>query len=191
MGALKQYDYGWEEYIAAQIDANRRKRKSVWVSKDNIAFLADYLGPVNMIVCHGTRNGAEQRYFAECYPDARIVGTEISPEATSYDMTIHHDFHEPLGIHADLIYSNALDHAFDPIRALSTWMSEADRVVVEHSDCDFEDRVTPFDPFGASFDELYSMISLIGEVIDVLDLPVKHAGAKEQKAFVCRGRSPG
>lgn len=191
---MKQYDYDWDEYLKWQLEANQRKRHMVWVSRRNIEFLCDYLGDsVSSILCHGTRRGKEQQWFKARYPNALVMGTEISPSATDFPMTIEHDFHNPTGMLVDVIYSNSLDHAFDPYRALKVWHSEADRVLIEHSDGDFDDRVTKFDPFGASFDELRQLISRYGRVLDVLDLPEKHVGIREQRVFVSsafvKGRS--
>lgn len=182
---MRQYDYSFDEYVAAQVEANRRKQNVVWVRKRNIAFLSGYIGHARIIVCHGTRNGKEQQYFREHFPDAWIVGTEISPSAEDYPMTIRHDFHEPVGFVSDVTYTNALDHAFDPDRAIRTWLSETGLLLIEHSDCDFDDKVTRFDPFGASFEEVQDLIERHGTVVDVLDMPEKHPGATEQRVFAC------
>lgn len=183
---MKRFDYDFDAYVEAQIAANRRKQNVVWVSRHNIAFIAEYLSNMNpsVIVCHGTRNGREQTYFAQHFPNAHIVGTEISPEGEKYPMTVCHDFHEPLGLKSDLTYTNSFDHVFDPERALSTWMSETECLMVEHSDCDFDHRVTEHDPFGASFEEMEQLLGRFGAVVDVLQLPDIHRGAKDQRVFV-------
>lgn len=190
--AVRQHSYSWDEYVEAQIKANLRKENVVWVRKRNIDFLSAYIGHADVIVCHGTRNGREQEFFKENFPDAEIIGTEISPSARKYPMTVQHDFHEPLEIHSDATYTNSLDHAYYPDTTIWTWLRETNLLLIEHSDCDFDDKVTEHDPFGASFEEIQGLIERNGgTVIDMIDCPEKHPGAKEQKVFVCRMREKG
>merc|ERR1711920_1130260 len=54
-----------------------------------------------------------------------VLGTEISDTAEQFPNTIQWDFHNAKAewlSAADFIYSNSLDHAFDPLRALTQWM---------------------------------------------------------------------
>ena len=58
-------------------------------------------------------------------PDCNVLGTEIAPTATQFPDTIQWDFHEskPEWVGAvDFIYTNSLDHAYDPEKAVTNWM---------------------------------------------------------------------
>ena len=73
-----------------------------------------------MVYCHGTRQGFEQKWFSKNL-ECKVIGTEISDNANDYKNTIEWDFHnvkkEWIGS-VDFIYSNALDHSYDPNKCL-------------------------------------------------------------------------
>lgn len=125
---MKVYEYkSYEEYVEEQIKANSLKLDNVWVHPDTITEISRNVPNnfVTHILCHGSRNGAELGHFRFEYPLAeRILGTEISPTAKQYDNTIQHDFHEEREEWLekfDIVYSNSLDHSYDPVKALTTW----------------------------------------------------------------------
>ncbi len=126
---MKVFKYpSYDAYVEAQTEANRAKINRVWVDKSTVDLVAMSVRyPVQRILCHGTRNGAEQQLFKLAYPDAYVVGTEIAGTATLFPMTVQHDFHEPhedfLG-RFDIVYSNSFDHAYDPLKALRTWAGQ-------------------------------------------------------------------
>ena len=92
---MKIYKYSnHEEYIDIQTKANIRKLNNVWVDKETISKIYEMVPIAAFILCHGTRNAAEQKYFKHFYPYAEIIGTEISHTASKFEMTIQHDFHE-------------------------------------------------------------------------------------------------
>ena len=65
---MKIYQYSsHEEYVAAQVEANIRKLKNIWVDKKTIQQIANLQPEANFILCHGTRNATEQKYFQEYY----------------------------------------------------------------------------------------------------------------------------
>ena len=71
---MKIYQYkDYDEYVASQIEANIRKIKNIWVEKKTIQEISRQHGPANTILCHGTRNAAEQKYFK----DLEMWDTEI------------------------------------------------------------------------------------------------------------------
>ncbi len=89
------------------------------------------------ILCHGVRFGGELKFFEEAFPDAKILGTEITPEACDGVRVINRDFAAPdkewIG-KIDLIYSNSYDHALDPWVVIKAWvscLSPGGRVYVE------------------------------------------------------------
>jgi hypothetical protein len=73
-----QFDY--DQYKQIQTAGNKRKVNEVWVSEDHISFLSGYIqsvvGQPTFGICHGTRNGAEQRWFRQ-YLNCDVIGTEI------------------------------------------------------------------------------------------------------------------
>lgn len=151
---LGRFDY--EKYRSAQIAANKRKLDRVWVQRENIVFLADYiqkhLSRVDFGLCHGTRRGLEQKWFKELL-GCEVIGTEISDTANMFPDTIQWDFHDVKDewkSRVDFIYSNSLDHSYDPEKCLSAWTScltKDGMLILEHSTDDVEARES--DPFGA------------------------------------------
>ena len=81
------------------------------------------------------------------------MGTEISETAKNFQNTIQWDFHkikpEWLGA-ADFVYSNALDHSYDPPLCLNQWMlclKDDGICIIEHSSG--HENSNELDPFGA------------------------------------------
>ena len=135
-------------YKKIQIEANIRKlgkgrggRKTDWEERiklivdnfvnDHIVSSQDYIKGV----CMGARDGSEVILFEKMleialkkmklFPTVNIIGTDISPSATLFPQMIVHDFHETMPENigqVDFIYSNSLDQAIDPKKALSVWI---------------------------------------------------------------------
>jgi hypothetical protein len=135
------------------------------------------------VLCHGTRNGAEIRWFRTYLPDvSRVLGTEIADTASQFPNTVQWDFHdlkdEWLGAW-DVIYSNSWDHAFDPERAFRNWMrclSPRGLMFLEHCHSHTPVHATALDPFGATLPALTKMLERIGaptrSPVDIIeDLP--------------------
>ena len=165
-----------EEYVAAQIEANIRKLQNVWVDKQTIKHISSIQPQANTILCHGTRNAAEQKYFQEFFPNAEIVGTEISHTAKDFPMTVQWDFHEvnPDWIEKfDIVYSNAIDHSYDPTRVLSSWRDQLTtdgRLYIEHGYAETENYSRPSDPLEIHDEEIrYLITSLNMTLLDVFE----------------------
>lgn len=185
--ALKPVD-SYAAYKEAQNAGNARKLAMVAAREANIAHLARYavrsIGRHDLrVLCHGTRNGTEIRWFQTYLPEATtVLGTEIADTATLFPNTIQWDFHDAkdewLGAW-DVIYSNSWDHAFDPRRAFRTWMeclSPGGVMLLEHCRFHTPAHVTDLDPFGATFNALQNLLNKIGaprwSVTDIInDLP--------------------
>jgi hypothetical protein len=183
---LKSYS-DYETYRRIQQEGNRRKINLVFARKAIIAHIARYaesrIGDVQSVLCHGTRNGAEQRWFKTFLPgNPSVLGTEIASTATQFPDTIEWDFHDmkPEWERAwDIIYSNSWDHAFDPPRAFRNWMkclTDRGLLFLEHSKDHEPAAVDNLDPFGATLSGLSRMINAIEparwHVVDVItDLP--------------------
>jgi hypothetical protein len=121
--------FDYDAYVKSQSAANVRKLRHQWARPRTIGKVSRYLRSripsPTFGLCHGTRRGVEQSYFKDRFPGCVVLGTEISPTATQFPDTIQWDYHEIktewIGA-ADFVYSNSLDHAYDPQLAVSRWM---------------------------------------------------------------------
>ena len=91
---MKVYEFkNYDEYVASQKEANEEKQHMSFVQLKTIKKIFDVYGPnAKNILCHGTRRGAEQKYFKHVYPNAEIIGTEIG--ISDWPMTVQHDFNQ-------------------------------------------------------------------------------------------------
>ena len=89
----------------------------------------DVYGPnAKNILCHGTRRGAEQKYFKHVYPNAEIIGTEIG--ISDWPMTVQHDFNQEKKEWInkfDIIYSISIDHAFNIAKTITVWSNQLNK----------------------------------------------------------------
>lgn len=151
-------EFDYDKYKKTQTDGNKAKINNVWVIEENIKFLSKYLesnlNKPDFGICHGTRRGLEQFWFSK-YLGCKVIGTEISDTAIDFPNTIQWDFHEVkeewIG-KTDFIYSNSLDHSYDPKKCLNNWMKclkPGGICIIEHSDYHGIKGVNDLDPFGA------------------------------------------
>lgn len=187
--SVQLYDYrqngefDYNSYKDTQIAGNKRKIENVWVNEENIKFISAYLDAelkkIQFGLCHGTRRGLEQKWFAK-YLHCTVIGTEISDTATEFENTIEWDFHNVKDewINAvDFIYSNSFDHSYDPKACINAWadcLRSGGICVIEHTSG--HEKATKLDPFGAKIQLLPYLLTtwLHGKcsVVDVLDSPV-------------------
>jgi len=126
---MKIFEYkDYEDYKTAQVEANKEKLDYIWVTNHSMDEIFKRSGPfVSRILCHGTRNGAEQTLFGRRYRSAEILGTEISDTAKEFKNTIQWDFMEQkeewIG-KWDIVYSNSIDHCTDPVKTIRTWIEQ-------------------------------------------------------------------
>ena len=165
---MKIYKYSsHEEYVDIQTKANIRKLNNVWVDKETISKIYEMAPIAAFILCHGTRNAAEQKYFKHFYPYAEIIGTEISHTASKFEMTIQHDFHEikEEWINKfDIIYSNSFDHSYDPVKSLTTWknqLSDNGSIFVE-TGIGKDNKSSAVDPLELNNNDMSNIASSIG-----------------------------
>lgn len=163
---MERYEYNsYEEYKAAQVEANKRKIDKIWAVEEIIFELAAYIrGRIpnaKFGLCHGTRNGKEQLWFRKAL-GIEVIGTEISPTASNFPYTIEWDFHKikPEWVNAvDFIFSNSLDHSYDPEYCLGQWMQcvhKSGICLIEWTEDDIKSKKS--DPFGATLDEYVGLI---------------------------------
>jgi hypothetical protein len=156
-----QHNYGsggYDEYRRVQIEANKLKLDKVWAEQETLESIAQYVeGSIpdhRRGLCHGARNGWEVRWFRDRLK-CDVIGTDISETANDIDGMIQHDFHdvrdEWVG-QFSFIYTNSLDQAFDPAKALSAWagqLTDGGLIFIEHTMHHSPSGASKMDPFGA------------------------------------------
>lgn len=164
---MEQYEYkDYKEYRAAQIRANNAKLDKVWADKETFEKIKNNHGNAKSILCHGARNGKEISFFKEQYPNAKIIGTDISGTANMFENMFEWDFHnvnEDWINSFDIVYTNSFDHCFDPEKALTTWLgqlTENGKIYIEHQLGNKKSKDT--DPLLISPEELKSLVEKIG-----------------------------
>lgn len=125
---MKIFKYeNYDDYVQAQTEANVRKIRNVWVRESTVRDVSRKFPFASKVLCHGTRNASEQKYFKKYLPNADVLGTEISHTAEKFPMTVQHDFHETKSEWVgefDIVYSNSFDHSYDPTKCLSAWRDQ-------------------------------------------------------------------
>ena len=155
---LYAYD-SYEQYREIQTRHNKRKVERVWADEGTLSRMCEELRKAMPDkrhlkgICHGTRNGFEQRFLAD-YAGFDVIGTEISDTAERFDRTVQWDFHDVNDDWVamfDFVYTNAFDHAYDPLLAVETWLNQlsADGVLaIEITDANDPSASSEVDPFG-------------------------------------------
>ena len=139
-----QHDYGSggaAKYRAIQIHWNKAKFDQVWAEEITLKAIADDIvkrGLAREGLCHGARNGWEVEWFSKTL-GCPVTGTDISDTAASVPNMVVHDFHDRredwIG-RFSFIYTNSLDQAFDPKKALREWadqLTRDGRIYIEHT----------------------------------------------------------
>ena len=157
---FKIYKYkNYDEYKNTQIFFNKQKIDKVWADENTLKIVSNFLKENIKCekikgLCHGSRNGFEQKCFINEIPNAEVIGTDISETANDYDNSIIHDFHDEKKDwieNFDFVYSNSLDQSYDPEKALNTWINQVKKdryVIIEHSDQHGVISSGKMDPFG-------------------------------------------
>jgi len=157
---FKIYKYkNYDEYKKTQIFFNKQKINKVWADENTLKIVSNFLkenikSEKIKGLCHGSRNGFEQKCFINEIPNAEVIGTDISETANDYDNSIVHDFHDEKKDwieNFDFVYSNSLDQSYDPEKALNTWINQVKKdryVIIEHSDQHGVISSGKMDPFG-------------------------------------------
>ena len=158
MPYFHHYKGGYEEYKKTQIYFNKKKLNSVWADETTLGAIVNDLKSNGLGVngiCHGARNGYEVKYFRK-HLDSEVIGTDISDTAKNFPNMVVWDYHDqnPKWVKSfDFVYSNSLDQALYPEKALKTWayqLNESGRIYIEHTIEHSHRRAGAMDPFGAN-----------------------------------------
>ena len=114
----------YNEYIEAQIIKNRNKIGKVWVKDFELDLISNHIknniSNAKFGICHGVRNGWEVAYLNKLLK-FNVLGTDISPTAKQFKNVIQWDYHnvkEEWINNVDFIYTNSLDHSYNPLLCL-------------------------------------------------------------------------
>jgi hypothetical protein len=114
----------YADYVDAQRRTTQAKKAKVWVLESELAIIAEAIREQHPSfgICHGVRTGAEVDYLIDALW-CMVLGTDLEP--SDHERVIQWDFHDVrsdwLGA-ADFIYTNALDHSYDPKLAVRQWL---------------------------------------------------------------------
>jgi hypothetical protein len=171
---MKLTDFkSYERYRDIQKKSDRRKSRRPGVKRHEVKKISNWLkevGSVKFAICHGARYGHEIDWFKQHFEQADIVGTDLFPK--EHSKVLEWDFHkqrdEWIG-RADFVYSNSLDHSYDPVACLAVWfdqLKDTGRMFLLWHPCQIGTHRG--DCFGAHFHEYVELLSDVGRVEDVL-----------------------
>ena len=174
---MKRRKYkNYVEYIQAQRMVAERRTPGPFFTDLEIRTIAGWVrrrwGEARRIICHGARAGHEVIEFQKHFSNAIITGTDLFPVEHTYAGVIKHDFSVPVPEwqgQMDIVYSNSLDHARDPVQTLRTWMNQLrpdGHLFVQWSKAHRTLGVA--DCFGASLNEYMDIIEETGRLVDLL-----------------------
>lgn len=135
----------YEDYVQAQIDGNLKKIDRLvktgnsYVQQGVITRIVAEKPEAKTVLCHGTRNANEQKFFKNALPDAFVIGSEISTNAEQFPMTVQHDFNKQRKEWVnsfDIVYSNSFDHSITPVETLEIWrdqLNDTGTLFLEHT----------------------------------------------------------
>ena len=177
---VKIYKYkNYEEYKNTQIYYNKKKIDKIWADEKTLKMIIDFFkSNINSEkiegLCHGSRNGFEQKFFENHIENSKIIGTDISDTAVNYENSIVHDFHvekKDWINKFDFVYTNSLDQSYDPQKALNVWFNQIKKdrfIIIEHTDQHGVISSGKMDPFGIEANFFpYFLIELFGHSISI------------------------
>jgi hypothetical protein len=168
--------------------------KKHWVLEETADAIVQYIGKniqkPTFGICHGVRNGTEVSFFRNKL-NIEIIGTEISEWiANQFEHVIAWDFHEIkkewIG-NVDFIYSNSLDHSYDPKHCVEQWMrclKLKGLCFIEWTPWHNDGHCSPAECFSASKEEYQTMFANFCKLQDVLELFNPQLHEKRQKTTI-------
>lgn len=184
---LYQHEYvgGYEQYRDVQIFHNKRKLQNIWADDITLTEVLNDLkanGLNTSGICHGARNGFEVEWFRKEL-GGDVIGTDISDTATQFAHMHVWDFQQenPEWIGKfDFVYTNSLDQAMSPDRALKVWAQQLKpngRIYIEHTMAHSPEGAGEMDPFGAHPFIMPYLLFLWGrddyKLVDILEVQAK------------------
>ena len=158
----------YRQYVRIQTKKNKKRIDATYATPEVMNAVADYLREhlpdATFGICHGAKHGWEVDKLRERL-GIEVLGTDISPTAKKFKHMIQWDFHEineEWIDRVDFIYSNTLDHSYDPELCLERWaqcLRPGGLCFIEWSPWHGENHSTADDPFGASLDEYRQLLS--------------------------------
>ena len=183
---MKVYKYkDYDEYVKAQQEASEKKWSNSFVDPESLEklvmkYIYEELNiEPKLILCHGTRNGSEQKlfidYFGKNQIHPQVIGTEImTGSAGKAENTIEWDFHDVKDewiSNVDIIYSNSFDHSYKPEECLDSWMSCLNKngvCIIEYDEICDSGSGSLVDCFGASLAYYKEIITKKYDIVDIL-----------------------
>lgn len=191
-----QYAGGYDQYRDVQIAHNKRKLQNVWADDTTLSAIATDLKARGLGangICHGARNGYEVEWFRKTL-QGDVIGTDISETATDFPNMHVWDFQDENPAWAgkfDFVYTNSLDQAMEPQRALSAWakqLAPTGRIYIEHTMAHAPQGAGEMDPFGAHPMAMPYLIFTWGRgqyrLADILEIDAKQNNAQRAWVFV-------
>jgi len=167
-------------YRAGQRRKYRRKRNHVWINRREWDFLAKTIrecaGELIQGICHGVRKGIECDRLSELL-EIPVIGTEIG-NPKWHRVVSNWDFHKTKpewNEQFSFVYSNALDHSYDPSLALATWATQlhVNGIMVLHWATDDLEPSSSEDCFGATLEEYSQLVGVHCSDVRLVPSPVK------------------
>jgi hypothetical protein len=157
----------------------RDKPKNCWILEETADIISRYVlvhvPNAKFGICHGVRNGKEVEFFRQKL-HIEVIGTEISEwVAKQLSNVIAWDFHEikeEWVDNVDFIYSNSLDHSYDPEYCLRQWVKclSPDGLCFVEWTLAHDGPCSSAECFAASKEEYQTMISKNHKLVDVLEI---------------------
>lgn len=190
---IKFKDY--EAYKQAQIKVNQQKLRKVWIDDTEIDMICNILKPGNSQLtfglCHGSRNGYEVNKLSALLK-IPVIGTDISETCLQYPNMVVHDFHEyniDWDKKCDFIYTNSLDHSYDPNKFLINnlkHLKSDGKLFVQHSSSHIK-ASNYADCFGATLEEYLAVFQPYFHDIHTLKIQSNKGITQNRHLIICRG----
>ncbi|MBG6148074.1 hypothetical protein IWQ51_006230 [Labrenzia sp. EL_142] len=149
--------FDYKKYRKAQVKKAQTDSGDIWADAKTLDLVADYtkrkLGKAELVICHGSKSGFESNHLAEALA-CEGIGTDIAPPDNARGV-VQLDFHEVAPEwegRASVVYTNALDHAYDPKKAVDAWVKQLapnGMIFIEHTMLHAPEGSSASDPFGA------------------------------------------
>jgi hypothetical protein len=149
--------FDYEKYRKEQTRKAKKDPMAIWADPKTLDVIAEYakqrIPSIDLVICHGSKAGMESNHLANALR-CEGIGTDIAPPDHA-EGVVQWDFHEDApqwNGRASVIYTNALDHAYDPKKAMDAWVRQlapGGMIFIEHTMLHAPEGSSASDPFGA------------------------------------------